>query len=222
MPQSNHEMTVEMEEFHPLFGYSRGGIETLDFDVTQKLSLPTVTISPASRRKPEPKRCHMARGLKTFIFLFPLYFYRQINDVSVSTDMFSSPIVRNDYTSVRSIHDLDSHRVAQWCNRRVYECPCQDPLVPNPRDSETAWQTKHATNVQILTDSISVSKNGTAFPDVVFYGDGLVAGWKKHPAVFDSFFNVAKGGKFNAIALGIADDRVSIDTIRYRTCRLAL
>jgi len=196
-----------MEEFHPLFGDSRGGIETLKFDATQELSLPTVTLTASSRRKPQPKRCHMARGLKIFVCLFPLYFYRQINDVSVSTDMFSSPIVRNDYTSVRSIHDLDSQRVAQWCNRRVYECPCQDPLKANPRDSETAWQTQHATNVQVLTDSMSGGKNGTVIPDVVFYGDGLVAGWNKYPTTFDSFFNVAKGGKFNAIALGIADDR---------------
>ncbi|CAJ1940324.1 unnamed protein product [Cylindrotheca closterium] len=205
--KSNYETIIEMEEFHPLFGDSNGGIQTRQFDATQQLSLPTVTLSAASRRKPEPKRCHMARSLKIFVCLFPLYFYRQINDVSVSTDMFSSPIVRNDYTSVRSIHDLDSQRVAQWCNRRVYECPCQDPLVANPRDSETAWQTKHAKNVQVLTDSMSGSKNGTGYPDVVFYGDGLVAGWNKYPAVFDSFFKVTKGGKFNAIALGIADDR---------------
>lgn len=211
--KSNYETIIEMEEFHPLFGDGRGGIETLRFDAAQELALPTVTLPASGRRRTEPKRCHMARGLKLFLCLFPLYFYRQINDVSVSTDMFSSPIVRNDYTSVRSIHDLDSHRVAQWCNRRVYDCPCQDPLIANPRDSETSWQTKHAKNVKIMKDSMS-HRNGTAIPDVVFYGDGLVAGWYKHKSVFDSFFSVAKGGKFNAIALGIADDRVSMTTTR--------
>jgi len=206
--KNTYESIIEMEEFHPLFGDGRGGIETLRFDAAQDLSLPTVTMPISSRRKPEPKRCHMARGLKLFCFLFPIYFYRQINDVSVSTDMFSSPIVRNDYSSVRSIHDLDSLRVAQLqrCNRRVFDCPCQNPLVPNPRDSQTEWQTKHATNVKMLKNP-TLDTNRSVIPDVIFYGDGLVEGWSKYSSVFDSFFNMAKGGKFNAIALGIADDR---------------
>jgi lysophospholipase L1-like esterase len=61
--------------------------------------------------------------------------------------------------------------------------------------------------------------------DVVFYGDSITEGWlgtslglpnerkKKNQEVFKSLFNAHEGGgKYNALALGISGDLVSVTT----------
>lgn len=196
------------EELNPLFNYSNNntgssrsnnGIETHRFDAARNLSLPSVTV-PRRKRQTHKPCGRVACGMKMLIALIPIYFYRQIIDVSLSTDMFSSPVIRHDYSDVRSVHDLSSSKVKQWCQRNVYDCKCKDPMIGYPRESESTWQRVHAENVELAS---------TKKPDVVFFGDGLIERWKHHQAVFDSFFSRNSGGGFDGIALGISGDTVS-------------
>eukprot|EP00980_Cylindrotheca_fusiformis_P011907 scaffold2830_cov131-Cylindrotheca_fusiformis.AAC.28 len=178
---------------------NNNGIEMYRFDAAKDLSMPTVTLP--RRKQPMQRTCggRIACGMKILIVLIPFYFYRQIVDISLSTDMFSSPAVRNDYSYVRSIHDLNSKKVKQWCKRNVYDCKCKDPMIGIPRESETIWQKAHGSNVDRVSQSMH--------PDVVFYGDGLVEQWNHQKAsAFDEFFSRSAGGRLEGIAMGIAGD----------------
>jgi hypothetical protein len=141
--------------------------------------------------------------MKWLLLVAPIYFYRQIVDVSLSIDFaFSSPMIRNDYSSIQSIHDLDSHKVHQWCHRNYYDCPCKDPLQPFPRDGDSDWQKAHSKNVELA------AKNETW--DVVLYGDSLVEQFPTQ--LFESFFDIKKKNdkpQFQAAAMGISNDTVS-------------
>jgi hypothetical protein len=224
----NQSIMTRKEGINPLFDYSsnnnnnNSGIETYRFDAARNLSLPSVTVP--RRKEPTQRPCgRVAFGMKVLIVLIPIYFYRQIMDVSLSTDMFSSPVIRFDYSDVRSIHDLSSGKVEQWCQRNVYDCKCKDPMVGFPRESETSWQKAHGANVELAAASTTATTTATTTtatirttatnPDVVFFGDGLIDRWQHHKALFDSFFSMNSGGKFEGITMGISGDRVSQESI---------
>jgi hypothetical protein len=224
----NQSIMTRREVINPLFDYSsnnnnsNSGIETYRFDAARNLSLPSVTV--LRRKQPTQRPCgRVAFGMKLLIGLIPIYFYRQIMDVSLSTDMFSSPVLRHDYSDVRSIHDLSAAKVEQWCQRNVYDCKCKDPMIGFPRESETSWQKAHGANVELAAASTTTTTATTTTttaaattptnPDVVFFGDGLIERLQEHKAVFNSFLSKSRGGKFDGIAMGISGDRVSQESI---------
>lgn len=173
--------------------------------------MPSVTIP---RRRPRRRR-HYGRGvIILFLLVVPVYFYKQIIDVTLSvgphTSMLSSPAIVNDYSNVRGVHDLKPQSVPQWCFRNVYDCKCEDPLLPKSRESDSHWEEMHKTNLKRVSPD-----NYEFHPNVVFYGDSFVElfNQKKQNSnitIFDSYFSMTdKKAKFRGIPLGIAGDTVS-------------
>ena len=149
-----------------------------------------------------------------FLLVVPVYFYKQIIDVTLSvgphTSMLSSPAIVNDYSNVRGVHDLKPQSVPQWCFRNVYDCKCEDPLLPKSSESDSHWEEMHKTNLKRVSPD-----NYEFHPNVVFYGDSFVElfNQKKQNSnitIFDSYFSMTdKKAKFRGIPLGIAGDTVS-------------
>ena len=95
------------------------------------------------------------------------------------------------------------------------ECQCEDPMIGKGRQGRRHWLKTSREN----SDSVSSVKDDI---DVIFYGDSITEGWKgtsygfangrksENLAVFESLFSTTKGGKFDAIPMGISGDRVRI------------
>jgi hypothetical protein len=94
-------------------------------------------------------------------------------------------------------------------------CECPDPLTPADRLSRRHWE-------EIVRDNKERAVKYEGNLDVVFYGDSITEGWlgtslglphdkkKMNQKVFNSLFNVEGGGRYNALALGVSGDLVSI------------
>uniref|UniRef100_A0A6U2ZR75 SGNH hydrolase-type esterase domain-containing protein n=1 Tax=Entomoneis paludosa TaxID=265537 RepID=A0A6U2ZR75_9STRA len=127
-------------------------------------------------------------------------------------------VMKHDHSFLESKYNLKVGDIDHWCLRGDNDsCRCEDPLVPTSRADRKSWRLAFKTNrkmVKALQDATDLDL------DIVFVGESVVeemdGRWMgqggRSPALkrlseqFHSRFSRAKGGKFNAAALGIAGD----------------
>lgn len=124
-------------------------------------------------------------------------------------------IVKHDFTSIQSQYDLSVGNIDHWCIKGDNDsCRCEDPLQPQPKAEFRPWTKAHQNNVNIIADMMD---QGRSTPDIAFFGASVVeemdGRWfgddrddqlKDMKKLFERNFVSSKGGKMDAVALGIA------------------
>lgn len=119
---------------------------------------------------------------------------------------------------VEEWNDLKLDDIDQWClNKNVTDCKCSNPLTPMPRYNHHTWTHAFHQNVRAARNS----KKDRSFRDldVVFLGDSILEGFngmkfgkeiphkQNNKLVFQSLFDVDKGGQLDGLILAIAGDK---------------
>mmetsp|Transcript_10751 Transcript_10751/g.29654 ORF Transcript_10751/g.29654 Transcript_10751/m.29654 type:complete len:605 (-) Transcript_10751:57-1871(-) len=127
-------------------------------------------------------------------------------------------VMKHDHSFLDSKYNLKVGDIDHWCLRGDdNSCRCEDPLVPTSRADRKSWRLAFKTNRKIVK---AVQEADGLDLDMVFVGESVVeemdGRWmgqggrspslQKLAEQFHSRFSRDKGGKFNAIALGIAGD----------------
>jgi len=109
--------------------------------------------------------------------------------------------------------------IGHWCLQpNVTTCKCANPLQPSHRHGHKTWTEAHLENLK-LAKNILPKKSPFRELDVVFMGDSITEGWRgtsfgvkvdkkqANVEVFESLFDMDKGGEFDGLVLGIAGDK---------------
>ena len=128
---------------------------------------------------------------------------------------------RKSNVDVQEWRDLKIKDIDQWClNSDVADCKCSNPLTPMPRYNHYTWTHAFHQNVHAARNS----RKDRSFRnlDVVFLGDSILEGFKgmkfgkeiphkqNNKLIFESLFDVDKGGQLDGLILAIAGDKVSL------------
>jgi hypothetical protein len=111
-------------------------------------------------------------------------------------------------------------------------CKCPNAMFPADRkDDHHLWFDAVIGNRDRAMNSTSSSSNtSTKQLDVVFYGDSITEGWlgtslgqprlyrEKNKLIFNTLFTLDGGGKYNAMALGMSGDLVSVLILNSSIC----
>jgi len=126
----------------------------------------------------------------------------------------ASALIKRDYSTIKSVSDLSVDGVRQ-CAGNTQKCKCpSDTTLPSHRIGHRQWSAATHNNKDFAREAAKKEYP----PDVVFYGDGIIEGWRgtalgNHngrrigvPEVFDKLFNRKNGAKYQGLPLGVAGD----------------
>ena len=122
--------------------------------------------------------------------------------------VMTQSVIRNNHTW--------KEKVLKDYQKKKCKDQCENPLAPRVQMHYMAdWLDTHNKYIEIV-------KNAPPDLDVVFYGDQAIEGFVgthignedenlvEGKEIFKSYFNKENGAEYEGLALGIADDRVSL------------
>lgn len=125
------------------------------------------------------------------------------------------PLVRLDFSHVKSIQDLSVDPIEDWCLLAEHDsCQCSNPLIPEGRQEDPRWEKTHHTNKN------TIRSRDLDDIDIVFLGDSITEGWQGHfysrpddrvhgaEEVFRTYFRKKYKAKYEGISQGISADTI--------------